>query len=190
MFQIILKFLTKQRVTAILLINSRLILGVMAILIYQWFGRYTSSYNLLFIAMVLGFLAQALSLYQKTDNDHQVFLNVLVDYILYTFLLLLVSVIASNYKQVVYNLFIIPILYLLVTIKKFEFKPSNWLIKIDARVGIIKNLVVVAFFSHWYFGTTVTWLNYSLILVNVLATIVVVYCGIFIELRWKKLNLE
>lgn len=182
----ILKFLTKYKVTSAQIVNSRLILGFVGLLLYLNFSRYSWAIHVLLIANILGILSGALAKYQNTVTDRSRFLEVFVDYILYAFLLALVYVIAGSSKVVGYNLFIIPVLYLLATIKKQEFLPSDWLIKVDSRVVYVKAVVVVAFFAHWYVSFGLVWIDRALALSNVLATVLSVYYFLYIQLRWKK----
>lgn len=182
----ILKFLTKYKVTSAQIVNSRLILGFVGLLLYLNFSRYSWAIHVLLIANILGILSGALAKYQNTVTDRSRFLEVFVDYILYAFLLALVYVIASSSKVVGYNLFIIPVLYLLATIKKQEFLPSDWFIKVDSRVVYVKTVVVVAFFAHWYVSFGLVWIDRALALSNVLATVLSVYYFLYIQLRWKK----
>ncbi len=187
-FEPILKFLTKYKITANQVTNFRLFLGIVAIFLYAEFYRYGWAIHLLLVANLLDILDGALARHQNTASDRGKFLDVFVDYLLYAFLLLLVSVIASSIRAVGYNLFIIPILYLLATIKKQEFLPSDWLIKVYPRVTYVKAVVFIAFFAHWYFDLGLVWLDRALTFSNLLATILSVYYFLYIQLRWKKIK--
>ncbi|MCX6780489.1 MAG: endonuclease/exonuclease/phosphatase family protein [Candidatus Magasanikbacteria bacterium] len=184
----VLRFLVKYKITPSIVSNFRLILGVIAMLVYLYFYRYMWAVNLLFLANILDVIDGALVRYQITAGDRSKFLDVLVDYILYAFVLILASVIASNVRAVGYNLFIVPLLYLLATIKKQEFLPSDWIIKSSPRVTYVKALVFIAFFAHWYFDMDLVWLDRALNVSNIWATILCAYYLLYIQLRWKKIK--
>ncbi len=182
----ILKFLTKYKITSSRVSNLRFILGVFGLLLYLNFYRYTWATHIFFVAITLGIFDGALAKYQNRVNDRDKFLELFVNYILYVFLLTLVYVISSSTKAVGYNLFIIPVLYLLATIKKHEFLSSDWLVKVHSGVGYVPALVIVAFFAHWYVDLRLVWIDRALDLSNIVATILSVYYFIYIQLRWKK----
>lgn len=187
-FEPFLKLLTKYKITANQVTNFRFILGLGGLLVYLFFYQYSWAVHLLLIANLLDILDGALARYQNTASDRGKFLDVFVDYILYAFLLVLVSVVAGSIREVGYNLFIIPILYLLATIKKQEFLPSDWIIKVYPRVTYVKAPVFIAFFAHWYFGLGLIWLDRALMFSNIIGTFLSVYYFIYIQLRWKKIK--
>ncbi len=187
-FAPVLRLFTKYKITANVVTNFRLILGIVGVLLYLWFYRYMWGLNLLFIANLLDILDGALARFQHTASDRGKFLDVFVDYVLYAFMLLFVYVISYSNKIVGYNLFIIPVLYLLATIKKQEFLPSDWLIKVYPRVTYVKAAVFIAFFGHWYLNFDLVWIDRALKFSNGLATILCVYYFLYIQLRWKKMK--
>src|SRR5437868_4135685 len=81
----VLRFLVKYKITPSIVSNFRLILGVIAMLVYLYFYRYMWAVHLLLIANILDVIDGALVRYQITAGDRGKFLDVLVDYILYAF---------------------------------------------------------------------------------------------------------
>lgn len=187
-FEPILKFLTKYKITANQITNFRLVLGILSLLLCYKFYRFGWAVNVLLVANILDIIDGSLARYQNTASDRGKFLDVFVDYVIYAFLLALASVMAGSIREVAYNLFIIPVLYLLATIKKQEFLPSDWLIKVYPRITYVKAPVYLAFFAHWYFDLHLKWLDRSIELSNILATILSLYYFLYIQLRWKKIK--
>jgi len=181
-----LRFLTIKGIGINHISNSRLLIGIFAISFYLFWSYYTLSYKLLFFAILLGLLGRALTIFQHKKNDRDIFLDMFVDYVLYAFLLVLVNAVAGSYKVVAYNLFIIPLLYLLAIIKKQEFQTTDWIIKPSAQMTYVKALVYVAFFYHWFIENDTRFIYRSLIFSNYLATFLSLYYFLYIQLRWKK----
>jgi len=186
--KIFLKFLTNCQITPNWVSNVRLLLGAIGLFLFVDWYRYNWAANLLFAAVLLGFLNFALSKYQNNFKDRDLFLNIFVGYILYAFLLVLVSLVADSRMMVGYNLLIIPIFYLLFIIKKQELASSNWLVKALPSVFYIQIPVLVTFFAHQYLGLDLDWLNSALNFSNIVATVLSVYYFLYIQLRWKKLG--
>ncbi|MFA6547666.1 MAG: CDP-alcohol phosphatidyltransferase family protein [Candidatus Magasanikbacteria bacterium] len=189
LFDPVLRFLTKCKITANGITNFRLALGVFAVILGFYFYRYDEAIFLLLIVGVLDLLDGALARFQNKSSDRGKFLDIFVDYLAYGFVLFLTLFIVSNYRLVIYNIFIVPVCTLLAIIKKQEFVPSDWIIKPYAKISYIKFVVLLAFYFHWYFGLSVLWVDKSLYLSNVLATILAIYFFVYIQLRWKSKKL-
>lgn len=185
-----LQFLTKYHVTANRIENFRLILGIIAIIGFESFRFFSFGYNLIFVAFLLNIVVVALARYQHTASDRSKFLNLLVNYLLYAFLLAYVEVVSGSYNKMVYHLFIIPVLYLLSVIKKNEFATSDWIIKPNPQATYLSGLIFLVVYSHWYLGYGLRYLTLSLTITNYVATFLSIYYLVYIQLRWKKMNLE
>lgn len=190
LFNPILRFLTKCKITANGVTNFRLALGVLAIILAVYFYYYGESVFILLVVGILDLLDGSLARFQNTASDRGKFLDVFVDYIAYVFVLILISIIVLDYKLVLYNLFIVPICTLLAILRKQEFVSSDWIIKPYAKISYIKFMVLLAFYLHWYLGLNIRWVDVSLYFSNILATVLSIYYFIFVQLRWKKLKLE
>jgi phosphatidylglycerophosphate synthase len=188
-FKKILIVLTNLKITANGLTNFRLLLGVFGIGLYLFFYRYNWALNILLVAILLDLFDGPLARFQNKNSDRGKFLDIFTDYILYCFVLVLIRVISGHSGYVYYNLFILPILFLLATIKKQEFANSDWIVKPAPRLSYLKDLVLAAFYSHWYLDTSLVWIDKILLIINILATILCIYYFIYIQLRWRKLKM-
>lgn len=185
----VLEFLTRYKITMNVVSNFRLLLGLIAFFLYLSFYRYSWAVNLLFVTLLLDLLGLALSKYQKTVSDQNIFLRAFVNYIQYVFLLVLVSVVAGSIREVGYNLFIIPVLYLLSAVKKHELHPSSWISNVYLGATYLTHIVGLTFFAHQYFGLRLVWLDRAINFSSIIATLLSVYYFLYIQLRWKKIKI-
>ncbi|MDD2757909.1 MAG: CDP-alcohol phosphatidyltransferase family protein [Patescibacteria group bacterium] len=190
LFRPILFVLTQAKITADRLTNFRLILGIVAVYFYFFTDRQNLAVGLWLTAIILDVLDGSLARYQNKASDRGKFLDVFVDNILFCFLLFFILDFSGSIFLVFYNLFILPIVYLLAIIKKQEFLPSDWLIKPYPKVTYVKAVVLVAFLFCWYCPADLKWLNYALVASNILATGLSVYFWAYIQWRWKKMGVR
>lgn len=180
----ILTLMDKIGLTANRITNLRLLLGIIFLI---WFFN-TDEYLLpsIFILFVLflDVFDGALARYQKRQSDRGKFLDVFVDNAVYIFIILAFLKLEADVFHIAYNIFIIPTVYLLATIKNQEFKPSDWIIKTYPKLTYLKIITTVPFFLYVFID--LNWLDLALIVDNVLATLTALYCYAFIQLRWRK----
>jgi phosphatidylglycerophosphate synthase len=184
-FRPLLKLGTKIGISGNFISNIRLPLIVL--FLFLWFKTdfYQWAISLLLIILLLDLFDGPLARFQKCDSDRGKFIDIFVDHIVYSCLLFALFKFAVPSQLIVYNLFIIPIAYLLSTIKKEEFMKSDWIIKPYPRLAYLKAIVVIPFFLK-AFGI-INLLSASLIIANLLATALSIYYFIFIQLRWRRI---
>lgn len=135
----------------------------------------------IFLDMVDGTLARS----SGTFSDRGKFMDVFVDHTAYCFVVLfLIIKNLTNTPYAAFNLFIIPIAYLLATIKKEEGKPTDWIIKVYPRVVYLQIIPYFAFFSYSFFGYN--FLNKAFIISDVWAVVLSFYYYIYITIKWKR----
>ena len=179
----LLRILTNCGITPSFITNLRLIGGIVFYIFFftnpVWFSI------LLLVLLLLDTVDGALARFQNNASDRGKFLDVFVDHVSYSLLLLLLLRISSDTFSVSYNLFIIPIVYLLATIKKEEFKKSDWLIKVYPRVSYLKLAVILPFFLKIMTNTDL--IPMGLFISNLTSSVLSIYYFIIIQSRWNKL---
>lgn len=174
--------LSKIGITADIITNARLFLGILFIPLFLTHRLWAAvlMIGILFLDTVDGTLAR----HRNEASDRGKFLDVMVDHIVYSLTVGMLLFLPANPMFVVYNLFITPVVYLLATIKREEFKESDWLIKAYPRLSYLKGAVVLAFFAFVFFQVNV--LDYALLFSNVVGTALAFYYYFYIQIRWKR----
>ena len=170
--------------TANILTNVRLLLGVVFLFWFYYGDEFSASFFLLFILLLDAFDG-ALARFQNKASDRGKFLDILTDSVIYSFTILALFKFKLDPFLLAYNIFIIAIVYLLGTIKKQEFKKSDWIIRPHAKLSYLKAIAVVAFFLFVFFRQD--WLYEAVLISNILATWLSIYYLIFIQIRWRKI---
>lgn len=162
--------------------NGRLVL---ALLFIPWFFRdiFAASIFLL-IVLWLDTFDGDLARKQNKMSDRGKFLDMLADHSIYAITVMLMLWIGAETELIAFNLLIIPIVYLLGVIKRGEGVPSDWIIKPYPRLSYLRIFPMVAFFFYTILG--LDYLNVSLWISNIWATVVAVYYYIMVQLRWRK----
>jgi len=170
--------------SANILTNIRLLLGVVFLFWFYYSDEFSASFFLLFILLLDAFDG-ALARFQNKASDRGKFLDILTDSVIYSFTILALFKFKLDPFLLAYNIFIIAIVYLLGTIKKQEFKKSDWIIRPHAKLSYLKAIAVVAFFLFVFFRQD--WLYEAVLISNILATWLSIYYLIFIQIRWRKI---
>lgn len=184
-FRPFLKILTKLKISANDVTNFRLLLGLFSVYVLFYLYSFYWAGILMVLALMLDIVDGALARYQGTASDRGKFLDIFVDGAVYSFIIFLLFKFPVNYFYLGYNLFVMPIVYLLATIKKEEFnKDTDWIIKPYPRLSYLKALIVVPFFIYIFLD--LNYLNFFLLFSNILSTVLAIYYYIFIQWRWRK----
>jgi phosphatidylglycerophosphate synthase len=182
-FKPALVFLDKIKLTPNTLSDIRLFFGAI-FLIWFYYGNKSFATIFLLFVLFLDTFDGALARFQGTASDRGKFLDTLIDSIIYSFVTLSLFSFNINGFFIAYNIFIIPIAYLLRIIKKQEFAGSDWVIKPYSQLSFLKVIVIIPFFLFVFFQ--IDFLEFALLFDNILATILSIYYLIFIQSRWKK----
>lgn len=180
----LLKLGTKVGITGNLISNIRL--PFITLFLLLWFN---SDFSRLATILLLGILLLdifdgSFARFQKRDSDRGKFIDIFVDHIIYSCILFALFKFTVSPKLIAYNLFIVSVAYILATIKKEEFKKSDWIIKPYPRLTYLKAIVIIPFLFKTFEVMDI--LSESLIVANSLATLLSIYYFIFIQLRWLK----
>ncbi|MDP2696065.1 MAG: CDP-alcohol phosphatidyltransferase family protein [bacterium] len=180
----ILRLMDRAHLTADIITNLRLIAGLIFL---AWFA-YAQLPAAIFILLVLisDTFDGSLARFQNKSSDRGKFLDIFVDHLIYSFIVLSLFQLGAEPITIVYNIFIMPIVYLLATIKKEEFSDSDWIIRPYPRLSYLKAFVVVPFFLAVFFRVDL--LLAGLGIANVIATVLAAYYFIFIQLRWRTMD--
>jgi hypothetical protein len=182
-FRPVLAVLDKIGLTPNMLTNIRLIFGVIFLAWFYYGDKFFATIFLLFV-LFLDTFDGALARFQNVDSDRGKFFDTLVDSIVYSLSTLALFSLDINNFFIAFNIFIIPITYLLRTIKKQELTSSSWVIKFRPQLSYLKAIVVVPFFFFIFFK--INFLELALLFDDILATGLSIYYLIFIQLRWKR----
>lgn len=182
-FRPILVIFHRLGLSASTLTNIRLLLGIIFLFWFYYGDEFSAALFLLFI-LLLDTFDGALARYENKACDRGKFLDILIDSAIYSFTILALFKFEINSFLLAYNIFIIAIVYLLGTIKKQEFKKSEWIIRPYARLSYLKAITVIPFFLLTIFGKD--FILEAIIFDNILATILSIYYLIFIQMRWRK----
>ena len=169
--------------TANILTNVRLLLGVVFLFWFYYGDGFSAALFLLFI-LFLDTFDGALARFQNRSSDRGRFLDILIDSVIYSFTILALFKFEINSFLLAYNIFIIAVTYLLGTVKKQEFNKSDWIIRPHAQLSYLKAITVIPFFLFTIFHKD--FLLEAIIFANILATLLSIYYLIFIQIRWKK----
>ena len=179
----ILAILHRLGLTANILTNIRLFLGVVFLFWFYYGDEFSAALFLLFI-LLLDTFDGALARFQNKACDRGKFLDILIDSVIYSFTILALFKFEINSFLLAYNIFIIAVTYLLGTVKKQEFNKSDWIIRPHAQLSYLKAITVIPFFLFTIFHKD--FLLEAIIFANILATLLSIYYLIFIQIRWKK----
>jgi phosphatidylglycerophosphate synthase len=183
-FRPILVILDKIGLTADIISNIRLFSGVVFLVWFYYGDKFFATVFLLFI-LFMDIFDGALARFQGTASDRGKFLDTFIDSIIFSFCVLAFFSLGVNSFSIAYNIFIIPVVYLLRTIKKQEFDGSGWVIKPYSQLSYLKVIVIVPFFLFIFFQ--IDFLEIALNINNILATLLSIYYLIFIQFRWKNI---
>jgi len=177
-------FLTRLHLSPLHLTFTRGLAGPAFIFLYPYYPQ-TAIIVLLGVQVVFDALDGGLARYQNNHSDRGKFWDILFDhsnYVFAAFTLLIVG----GFSQVIigYHLLIVPIVYLLSTIKESEKKRTDWLIHPYYSIIYFKPFGVLALILMT-FGI-VNWVNETLLVLNILMTLWSVYYMVVLSKRWKK----
>jgi len=176
----ILAILNSAGLTANHITNFRF-LG--AIIFPFWFYyRPVSASIFIVIIILLDTVDGALARFQKKALDKGKFLDVFTDRIVHSSIIFIFLWLGAGVHLVAYQLIIMPVAYLLSSIKKGESLPTDWIIQIYPRLSWVSLWPIIAFFALIWFK--VDYLNESLWLSNILASIMSLYYFITIQIGW------
>jgi len=180
---VVWEFFTHFGVTANHLTFLRFWVGPLYVILFP--TRPMTMFLVLLVAMLVDLLDGGLARYQNKAGDRGKFWDVLVDhtnYVLPIFALLFFPIVSPI--NIAYHLLILPIVFLLATIKESEFTKTDWIIHPHYSIVYLKPAVNTAV-GFWVAG----WLNYvdqTIFFVNILMTLMACYYAIVLAKRWKK----
>lgn len=149
-----------------------------------FFATYPRKMTLvLLIASALDWFDGGLARYLKIASDRGKFWDVLVDHILYVtavYTLLMTGAFAIG--PFAYHLLLVPIVFLLATIKESEMSKTDWLIHPYYSIVYFKPLAIVALLA--YVGWGINWIEPLLIVLNTIMTGVAAYHTVVLVRRW------
>lgn len=168
-FAVIIKILDKLGLKANSLGTIRAFSGLLFFLLVK------INFTLALIIVVLGgitdFFDGALARYQKKESDRGKFIDMLCDNIIFSFFLLgLIKIDFLNIANLAYFLFILPALYIIISINKNEFQKSDWIIHPIARISYYKTIFEIFFILTLMFRIFYTF-DIVLTLLNIFITI-------------------
>jgi phosphatidylglycerophosphate synthase len=178
----ILRIATDFGLSASMITNGRLILAVIAFVIFTEKPILASIIFLL--AILLDALDGPLARVQGRASDKGKFLDVATDHVIYVFIVLAILKLGYSPMILAFNIFIVGAAYLLATIKKNEFESTDWIIKPYPKLSYLKIITVIPFFALIFFGIDIV--EMAFIACNLIATLLVVYYFVFIQARWRK----
>ncbi|MDD5032277.1 MAG: CDP-alcohol phosphatidyltransferase family protein [Patescibacteria group bacterium] len=182
-FRPVLVIFDRLGLSANTLTNARLLFGVFFLFWFYYGNELSATLFLLFI-LLLDTFDGALARFQNKASDRGKFLDVLIDFVIYSFIILALFKFEINSFLLAYNIFFVATAYLLGVIKKQEFNKSDWIIRPSARLSYLKAIMVISFFLFIFFQKD--FLFKAVIFSNILATVLSIYYLIFIQIRWKK----
>lgn len=169
-FSPFLKFCRYGGITANNIATLRLLLAVaFPFLITEY---HKTAWWLMGISIFLDAFDGALARFEKIASDRGKFIDVLVDQITFGFLGIgLIRLLPDMSFALGLLTFLIPLLYLLASVAGNEGRPSDWLIKPQARLTIYKIIFLVIIIGYytdgWPMATTRTLLLLEAIVVGV-----------------------
>lgn len=140
---------------------------------------------LLLVAAALDFVDGALARFQRVESDRGKFWDVLVDHTNYAFAILtMLMTQAFNTAGLAYHLLIMPVAYLLSTIKHSEKTKSDWIIHPYYTIVYYKPLALIALVLYvvWGYDTIDT----TLLVLNIGMTIQAVWDATVLAHRWNE----
>ncbi len=183
LYKPLLALLTRFGITAFDVTNFRLALAFAFLLVYFYVSPYWSAIYLI-VLYWLDTVDGALARHQNTSTDRGKFYDVLVDSIVYLFLVFTFVYYSVNIYHLLINLTLINYVYLLAIIKKNEHEKTDWIIAPYHLSGYVKMPAMLAFWAFHLFG--MDYLNASLVISNVLAIMMFFFYYITIQLDWAK----
>lgn len=148
------------------------------------FPTYPRKMVLLLVSVsLLDWFDGGLARYLRIESDRGKFWDVLVDHIVYVaavFALLRTG--AFSVDAFAYHLLIVPVTYLLATIKESEFTKSDWLIHPYYTIVYFKPLALLAVVAYVIWG--VDYISPMIILLNVAMTGVALFHAAVLARRW------
>lgn len=178
----ILRRLDLLGVSGNMITNFRLILGF--VFFYLFFKSMYFGAILSLLTLILDAVDGPLARFQDKASDRGKFLDVFVDRIVYSFIICLFFWLNTNPYLVVYHLLIIPLVYVLASVKNGETLKSDWIIKLRPKLTYVIVLPALAFYAFVFFAFD--FLDFSLWISNALATGLSIYYYIYIQVRWHK----
>ncbi|PIR87628.1 MAG: hypothetical protein COU10_03605 [Candidatus Harrisonbacteria bacterium CG10_big_fil_rev_8_21_14_0_10_45_28] len=155
-----------------------------AIIFPFWFYYRPASASI-FIVIIIFFdtLDGALARFQNKASDKGKFLDVFTDRIVHSSIVFSFFWLGAGVHLVAYQLVIMPVAYLLSSIKKGETLPTDWIIQTYPRLSWVSLWPIVAFLALIWLK--VDYLNESLWLSNILASIMSLYYFVILQAGWK-----
>ncbi len=183
LFAPIFPILTKLGFTPMRLTCLRLIGGVVFVFMLPKAPK--TAFIILMLAALLDWIDGGLARYQQVASDRGKFWDVLVDhtnYVLAVFAFIRLGVFSPVILS--YHLVIVPILYLLATIKESEHRKTDWIIYPFYAIVYFKPVgILVAFLYIWF---EINQVNLVIALLNAVMTLFAVRFAIELHQRWKK----
>lgn len=178
-FRPLLKILMSFGITANRLTAFRIFLGLVFLVVSFW--DIAIAGIILIITLCLDVVDGSLARFEKKASDRGKFFDMLADHIIYSLVLLTIIRFSALTYSLAYNLFIVPITYLLAIVYHNELRASDWIIKPYAKCGHLKFVVVIPYivfvFSRVDFIVLGLWAS------NITATLMSVYFYYFIQSR-------
>ncbi len=150
-----------------------------------YFGTYPRKMTLvLLVACALDLVDGGLARYLKMENDRGKFWDVLVDHIVYvSAIFALMRTGAFSIDAFAYHLLIVPITFLLATIKESETTRTDWLIHPYYSIVYFKPVALALLVA--YVGWGINAVDAGILVLNVLMTITAVFHAGVLARRWS-----
>ncbi len=181
-FKPLLKILLRFGVTANRLTNFRIVLGLVFLAVS--FFDVALAGIILIIALCLDEIDGSLARFEKKASDKGKFLDMFADSVIYSFVLISSAMLSAMAYPLMYNLFIVPVAYLLAVVYYNELKLSDWIIKPYAKCSHLKFVVVVPYLVFVFTG--INFIYWGLWISNIMATLMSIFFYFSIQLRWKR----
>ncbi|MEK7185277.1 MAG: CDP-alcohol phosphatidyltransferase family protein [Patescibacteria group bacterium] len=181
-----LRVCTEFGISANFISNLRLALGALFLFVWFRFNFPILSAILILFVLLLDLFDGPLAHFQRKNSDRGKFLDVLIDQVVSSFMLIALLKLNISPLLITYSIFILFIAYILGTIKKAEFEESDWIIRTQPRLSYLKAFIVIPFFLMAFFGFDIIYK--ALLVASIVATILSLYYFAFIQLRWRKVS--
>lgn len=141
--------------------------------------------GVIIVASLIDWIDGGLARYQKLSNDRGKFWDVLIDHLNYVFPVFTLIVVDSfNNAWLGYHLIIVPVLYLLATIKESEGKKTDWIIHPYYTIIYFKPIALLAI--ALYVFSEINIVNETVFSLNIAMTIWALYYSLVLSKRWRK----
>ena len=181
-FRRFLIFLDSLGVTANGVTNSRLVLGLVFLgtsFFYEVIG-----FVIFVLTISMDMIDGALARYQGKASDRGKFLDIMVDYVVYSFILILFLRLNVNSYYICVNLVFVILATILAIVFYAEGQRTDWIIGPHPRLSFLKWLPIISFAFFVVFDAN--FMEWAIIVSNVIAIGCFIRYYLAVQVRWNR----